>query len=68
MWYSHCEVVEINVSNNTAEANTNPIACANLLGIPGTCLGGPNFGAMNFIDMNPIGLKVGPVKTRAKNP
>jgi len=48
---------------------TSPTNCANLLGGPGTSLvGDPNIGTMTLVARRPIGLKVGPVKTLAKNP
>jgi len=48
---------------------TNPINCANLLGGPGTGLSGdPSAGIMIFVTKRPIGLKVGPVNTLARNP
>ena len=47
----------------------NPINCANLLGGPGTGLSGdPIAGTIILVAMRPIGLRVGPVKTLAKNP
>ncbi len=47
----------------------NPINCANLLGGPGTSLlGDPSTGTIIFVAKRPIGLKVGPVNTLARNP
>jgi hypothetical protein len=47
----------------------NPINWANLLGGPGTnLLGDPSAGTIIFVARRPIGLKVGPVNTLAKNP
>jgi len=47
----------------------NPINCANLLGGPGTgLLGDPSTGTIIFVAKRPIGLKVGPVNTLARNP
>ena len=52
-----------------AEDINNPINCANLLGGPGTGLSGdPIAGTIIFVAMRPIGLRLGPVKTLAKNP
>ena len=52
-----------------AEDNINPINCANLFGGPGTGLSGdPIAGTIIFVAMRPIGLRVGPVNTLAKNP
>ena len=52
-----------------AEDINNPINCANLLGGPGTGLSGdPIAGTIILVAMRPIGLRVGPVKTLAKNP
>ncbi len=52
-----------------AEDINNPINCANLLGGPGTGLSGdPIVGTIILVAMRPIGLRVGPVKTLAKNP
>ena len=45
------------------------INCANLLGGPGTSLlGDPSAGTITFVAKRPIGLKVGPVNTLARNP
>ena len=47
----------------------NPINCANLLGGPGTSLvGDPRAGTIILVAKRPIGLNVGPVNTRARNP
>ena len=46
----------------------NPIVCAKRLGGPGTNLVGlPNAGTITLVASRPIGLKVGPVATLARN-
>ena len=46
----------------------NPIVCAKRLGGPATNLVGlPNAGTMTFVASRPMGLKVGPVATLARN-
>ena len=52
-----------------AEDNINPINCANLFGGPGTGLSGdPIAGTIILVATRPIGLRVGPVNTLARNP
>ena len=49
-------------------AITAPIPCANRFGGPGTGFLAPSRGAITFCAVQPSGLSVGPVSTRAQNP
>src|SRR5436305_15347832 len=61
-----CEAA--NASTSAVVDITAPIAWANRFGGPGTGLRSPSRGAIRFWAIQPSGLSVGPVSTRAQKP